>query len=483
MTNHRKGAKNPAYILLDFWREGEMKVLAVSTQEVIEAILGSIDEAIHAVDENGVTIFYNAVAAKHDGSKIENVLGKHLLEAFPSLSRETSTLLGVLNKKKPILHQVQRYQNLNGEDVCTVNTTLPIFIDGKIAGAVEIAKDYSTIQKLTDTIVDLQSKMKRSTRKKATKKHVAFNTIVTGDFRFKQTKELAQKVAPTDANVLIYGETGTGKELFVQAIHEASKRKNKPFIAQNCAALPESLLESLLFGTTKGSYTGAIERAGLFELADGGTLFLDELNSMPLDLQAKMLRVLEDGVIRRIGDSKTRKVDVRVITAMNQPPDVCLQEQKIRTDLYYRLNVFSLYIPPLRERREDILLLAPYFLEDYNKGYGKHVLGIDEEMKERLLQYHWPGNVRELKHTIEHAVIVADGDLLTISCLPRTFRKEAPSVKQKPLLPLRQALEETEKELIQRAMKETDGNVMQAAKLLGIPRQTLQYKLTKEKHL
>lgn len=472
-----------AYVLLNFWQEGEMRVLVVSTQEVIEAILGSIDEAIHAVDENGVTIFYNAVAARHDGSKIENVLGKHLLEAFPSLSRETSTLLGVLNKKKPILHQVQRYQNLNGEDVCTVNTTLPIFIDGKIAGAVEIAKDYSTIQKLTDTIVDLQSKMKRSTRKKIAKKHVAFNTIVTNDFRFKQTKELAQKVAPTDANVLIYGETGTGKELFVQAIHEASKRKNKPFIAQNCAALPESLLESLLFGTTKGSYTGAIERAGLFELADGGTLFLDELNSMPLDLQAKMLRVLEDGVIRRIGDSKTRKVDVRVITAMNQPPDVCLQEQKIRTDLYYRLNVFSLYIPPLRERREDILLLAPYFLKDYNKEYGKRVLGIDEEMKERLLQYHWPGNVRELKHTIEHAVIVADGDLLTISCLPRTFRKEAPSAKRKPMLPLRQALEETEKELIQRAMKETDGNVMQAAKLLGIPRQTLQYKLTKEKHL
>ncbi|MRU04920.1 arginine utilization transcriptional regulator RocR, partial [Bacillus anthracis] len=330
-----------------------MTLLAVSTQEVIEAILGSIDEAIHAVDENGITIFYNTVAAKHDGSKIEKVLGKHLLEAFPSLSRETSTLMKVLDTKKPIVHQVQHYQNLNGEDICTVNTTLPIFIDGNIAGAVEIAKDYSTVQKLTDTIVDLQSKIKRSSRKKAIKKHVAFETIVTNDARFKQTKELAQKVAPTDANVLIYGETGTGKELFVQAIHEASKRKNKPFIAQNCAALPESLLESLLFGTTKGSYTGAIERAGLFELVDGGTLFLDELNSMPLDLQAKMLRVLEDGVIRRIGDNKTRKVDVRVITAMNQPPEVCLKENKIRTDLYYRLNVFSLYIPPLRERTED----------------------------------------------------------------------------------------------------------------------------------
>ncbi|PEE40795.1 sigma-54 interaction domain-containing protein [Bacillus pseudomycoides] len=457
-----------------------MTLLAVSTQEVIEAILGSIDEAIHAVDENGITIFYNTVAAKHDGSKIENVLGKHLLEAFPSLSRETSTLMKVLNTKKPILHQVQRYQNLNGEDVCTVNTTLPIFIEGEIAGAVEIAKDYSTIQKLTDTIVDLQSKMKRSSRKKITKKHVAFNTIVTNDSRFKQTKDLAQKVAPTNANVLIYGETGTGKELFVQAIHEASNRKNKPFIAQNCAALPESLLESLLFGTTKGSYTGAIERAGLFELADGGTLFLDELNSMPLDLQAKMLRALEDGVIRRIGDSKTRKVDVRVITAMNQPPEVCLRENKIRTDLYYRLNVFSLYIPPLRERKEDVLLLASYFLRDYNKEYKKQVLHIDNGTKERLLAYHWPGNVRELKHTIEHAVIIAEGGSLTVSCLPRTFRKEVDSKKQeKSILPLREALHQTEKELINQALMETDGNILQAAKLLGIPRQTLQYKLNK----
>lgn len=457
-----------------------MTLLAVSTQEVIEAILSSIDEAIHAVDENGITIFYNDVAAKHDGSKIENVLGKHLLEAFPSLSRETSTLMKVLHTKKPIVHQVRRYQNLKGEDVCTVNTTLPIFIEGSIAGAVEIAKDYTTIQKLTDTIVDLQSKMKRSSKRKITKKHIAFNTIVTNDTRFRQTKELAQKVAPTDANVLIYGETGTGKELFVQAIHEASKRKNKPFIAQNCAPLPESLLESLLFGTTKGSYTGAIERAGLFELADGGTLFLDELNSMPLDLQAKMLRVLEDGVIRRIGDNKTRKVDVRVITAMNQPPEVCLRENKIRTDLYYRLNVFSLYIPPLRERIEDVLLLASYFLKQYNKEYKKAVFEINDDAKERLLSYHWPGNVRELKHTIEHAVILAEGHSLTACCLPRIFQKENRQEKKK-ILPLREALSQMEKELIHQALIETEGNILQAAKLLSIPRQTLQYKLNKYK--
>lgn len=464
--------------IADFLAKEGNVLLAISTQEVIEAILSSIDEAIHAVDENGVTIFYNTVAAKHDGSNVEDVLGKYLLEAFPSLTPETSTLLKVLQMKKPILHQVQRYQNQSGKDVYTVNTTLPIFIEGRIAGAVEIAKDYSTIQKLTESIADLQSKMRRSPAKKTQQRHVAFDTIITNDKRFLQTKQLAHKVATTNANVLIYGETGTGKELFVQAIHEASKRRNNPFIAQNCAALPESLLESLLFGTTKGSYTGAIERAGLFELADGGTLFLDELNSMPLDLQAKMLRVLEDGVIRRIGDNKTRKVDVRVITAMNQPPDECLRENKIRTDLYYRLNVFSLFIPPLRERKEDILLLVPHFLKAYNMEYTKHVIDIDEDAKKQLLQYHWPGNVRELKHMIEHAVIVTEGKTLTLSCLPRSFR-QVPHPQKKPILPLREALHETEKELIEQAMLETKGNVLQAAKLLGIPRQTLQYKLNK----
>ncbi|MCP1123652.1 sigma 54-interacting transcriptional regulator [Bacillus sp. 3103sda1] len=464
--------------IADFLAKEGNALLAISTQEVIEAILSSIDEAIHAVDENGVTIFYNTVAAKHDGSNVEDVLGKYLLEAFPSLTPETSTLLKVLQMKKPILHQVQRYQNQSGKDVYTVNTTLPIFIEGRIAGAVEIAKDYSTIQKLTESIADLQSKMRRSPAKKTQQRHVAFDTIITNDKRFLQTKQLAHKVATTNANVLIYGETGTGKELFVQAIHEASKRRNNPFIAQNCAALPESLLESLLFGTTKGSYTGAIERAGLFELADGGTLFLDELNSMPLDLQAKMLRVLEDGVIRRIGDNKTRKVDVRVITAMNQPPDECLRENKIRTDLYYRLNVFSLFIPPLRERKEDILLLVPHFLKAYNMEYTKHVIDIDEDAKKQLLQYHWPGNVRELKHMIEHAVIVTEGKTLTLSCLPRSFR-QVPHPQKKPILPLREALHETEKELIEQAMLETKGNVLQAAKLLGIPRQTLQYKLNK----
>ncbi|MFD3450031.1 sigma-54 interaction domain-containing protein [Microbacteriaceae bacterium 4G12] len=452
-------------------------MLVQSTTEVVGAILGSIDEAIHAVDEHGITIFYNAVAARHDGLAVEEVLGKHVLEAFPSLTRETSTLLQVLETKKKIPHQVQRYQNRNGHEIYTVNTTIPILLDGRVAGAVEIAKDYSTIRKLTDTIVDLQASMKRTSSRSPVKKRATFADIITNDPQFLQTKRLAQKVARTDATVLIYGETGTGKELFVQAIHEASLRKDKPFIAQNCAALPESLLESLLFGTTKGSYTGAVDRAGLFELADGGTLFLDEINSMPLNLQAKLLRVLEDDMIRRIGDSRTRKVDVRVIAAINEAPEICLQKQHLRTDLYYRLHVFSLSIPLLRERKDDILLLAYYFLHQYNQKLSKQVTEIDADVQQLFLHYHWPGNVRELKHTMEHAMIVTDCSIITPSHLPSSFHHNTP--KNQPIMPLREALLHTEQQLIDQAMKETEGNIMQAAKLLDIPRQTLQYKLQK----
>ena len=190
-----------------------------------------------------------------------------------------------------------------------------------------------------------------------------FDDLLTTNQEFKQLILQGKKAARSSSSVLVYGESGVGKELFVQSIHNESNRKNSPFIAQNCAALPESLLEALIFGTAKGSYTGAVERQGLFELANGGTLFLDELQSMPIELQAKLLRVLEDGVVRRIGGTKSTVVDVRVITAMNIAPENAIEENKLRPDLYYRLNVLSYELPPLRKRQEDILLLAESFFK------------------------------------------------------------------------------------------------------------------------
>ncbi|MET3196867.1 arginine utilization regulatory protein [Bacillus sp. OAE603] len=458
-----------------------MMISTIPTNEMISAILNSIDESIHAVDNNGMTIFYNQVAAENDGVSVEDVLGKHVLEAFPSLTKETSTLLKVLETKQPIIQQPQRYENIKGKFIDTINTTIPIMLDDNLIGAVEIAKDYSTIKKLGEKVLDLQARMKSQTKQGKTKQAHSYtiSDILTNDAALLEVKMQVEKVANADSAVLVVGETGTGKELFVQSIHHCSSRCQNPFIAQNCAALPESLLESILFGTTKGSYTGALDRAGLFELADEGTLFLDELNSMPLELQAKLLRVLEDGVVRRIGDQKTRKVNVRVIAAINESPLDCVQNGTMRPDLYYRLNVFSLFIPPLRERNFDIELLTSHFVELFNERFSKNVRNVEHTVFELFHQYNWPGNVRELKHTIEHAMIMAEGHTLTVKHLPMQLQQIKKSTDTKGVQPLRMAMQAMEASLIKQALLQTKGNIQQAAALLEIPRQTLQYKIQK----
>jgi len=457
-------------------------------KEILHSILSTIDEGIHAVDANGVTIFYNHVAAKLDGVEGEEVLGKHVLDVFPSLTVETSTLLKVIHTRKPIHNQHQSYYNIRGVLIDTVNTTLPITVNGEIVGAVEIAKDLTRIKQLSEKLLDLQAKVEPATSQPQPTKGESgakyqLIDIITNDLSFKHLKEKAAKVAKTSSPILVYGETGTGKELFVQAIHNASPRKSAPFIAQNCAAIPSSLLEGILFGTSKGSYTGATERPGLFEIANGGTLFLDEINSMPLDIQAKLLRVLENGLIRRVGGTKENLVNVRIIAAMNEPAEKCIEEKTLRSDLYFRLNVVNLNIPPLRERKGDIAILAEHFVRKYNFQFGKLVTQISDEVLELFHAYSWPGNVRELEHAIESAMNIMDGHTITIEHIPQHIAGfEGTSIHETNrinLKPLREALMETERKLITEALRKTDGNIQQAAKLLNIPRQTLQYKLTK----
>ncbi|AIM15329.1 sigma-54-dependent Fis family transcriptional regulator [Neobacillus sedimentimangrovi] len=463
-----------------------MDPLTSLTREVLAAILKSIDEGIHVVNTEGKTIFYNEVAARHDGMEINEVLGKHLLEAFPSLTEESSTLLRVIKTAKPIYNQTQVYDNLHGRRIDTINTTLPILVDGEIIGAVEIAKDYSRMKLLSERLLDLQKGLNKGRKKKTTKKvKYTFDDLKTTSAAFKRMKDEAIKLSKSDSPILVYGESGTGKELFVQGIHYESLRSNGPFIAQNCAAIPETLLESILFGTAKGSYTGAVERKGLFELADGGTLFLDELHTMPIELQAKLLRVLEDGMIRRVGSSENITVDVRIIAAVNIHPNQALQEQRLRSDLYYRLNVFTFSLPPLRERKEDILFLVEFFIHDYNKRLNKKIKGLTKDLEVLFLEYHWPGNVRELKHTIEYMVNICEGDLLSTDDLPIMLKHLLDNNQKQrnkaETLSLRKNLEELEKRLISIAMERSQGNVKQAAELLEIPRQTLQYKLKKQK--
>jgi arginine utilization regulatory protein len=484
--------QNFGTLLPDFRRfyfsKGESMMLLNLTEtkdkEILHAILSTIDEGIHAVDANGVSIFYNHVAAKLDGMEGEEVLGKHVLDVFPSLTLETSTLLKVIQTGVPIYNERQSYYNMRGALIDTVNTTLPIRVDGEIVGAVEIAKDMTKVKELSEKLLDLQAKVgtgslpKKQPKGKATATYQMAD-ILTHNERFQQIKERALKAAATSSPILVYGETGTGKELLVQAIHNASPRRTAPFIAQNCAAIPSSLLESILFGTVKGSYTGALDRPGLFEIADGGTLFLDEINSMPLDVQAKLLRVLENGMVRRVGGTKEQAVNVRIIAAMNEPAEKCVDEKTLRADLYYRLNVVHLQIPPLRERREDIPLLTDHFIRKYNLLFGKRATRVSDGVMNIFSLYHWPGNARELEHAIESAMNMADGDVITMEHLPPQLAERKSAFQYGSVRPLREALMETESRLIGDAMKMAGGNVQQAARLLNIPRQTLQYKLAK----
>lgn len=290
---------------------------------------------------------------------------------------------------------------------------------------------------------------------------------------------LIELAAPTSASVLISGESGTGKELAARTLHELSPRSKRPFIAVNCSALPETLLESEIFGHERGAFTGAMERrAGCFELAHEGTIFLDEVAEMSPGTQAKFLRILEDGTVRRLGGKTEMKVDVRVLAATNKDPLKAIKDGLLREDLYYRLNVFSVSIPPLRERKDDIPLLLQAFIEEMNAKYEKRIKSPDESALQILLQHRWSGNVRELRNTIERAVIACDCDLITPKHLPPRLATETRDESSDPLtFPEGITLRETEKELILRTLASVNNNKARAAEILGITEKTLRNKL------
>lgn len=285
-----------------------------------------------------------------------------------------------------------------------------------------------------------------------------------------------QQVADTDSTILIVGETGTGKELVARAVHQRSRRKDKPLVSLNCAALSSGLIESELFGHEKGAFTGALARKlGRFELADGGTIFLDEIGEAPLDLQAKLLRVLQEGEFERVGGVSTRKVNARVIAATNRNLLHELKERRFREDLYYRLNVFPIHVPPLRERQQDIAVLAEFFINKYNRKIGRQVRGISRLELQALLDYDWPGNVRELEHMIERGVILSKGSELRIGdCLPRNESAADPCVGK--------TLEQHDREYILATLESTRWKVSGeegAAKLLGLKPTTLEARMRK----
>ena len=340
-------------------------------QAILRAAAEVLGGAMHIVNAEGITILYNEEMAKLEKTQIKNVIGKPFREVFSNIPEEESTLMRALTERKATKNQQQTYLNEYGKEINTVNSTVPIIVDGKVIAAMEVARDITDIKNMSDTILDLQSDLTaRNTSKEEDKaerkekdlprgiRKYRFIDIVGENRKFEETIARARKAANNDTSVILYGETGVGKELFAQSIHYDGLRKNGPFLAQNCAAIPESLLEGMLFGTSKGGFTGAEDRAGLFEQANGGTLLLDEVSAMPIGLQGKLLRVLQEEYIRRVGGSKDIPIDVRVISTINEPAKDLIARGALRQDLYYRLGTLSITIPPLRERKDDIPLLV-----------------------------------------------------------------------------------------------------------------------------
>ena len=340
---------------------------------------------------------------------------------------------------------------------------------------------------MSETILELQKEINTPNRRIKKIKKYTFENIYGKDLEFSASLSIARKAAKTTASVFIYGETGTGKELIAQSIHYEGPRKAMPFLAQNCAALPESLLEGILFGTSKGGFTGAIDRPGLFEQANGGTLLLDEINSMPYELQAKLLRVLQEGYIRRVGGMKDIPIDVRIIATTNEQPSLLVDKGILRKDLYYRLNIIPINVPPLRARKVDIVPLSERFIKKYNEIYEKEVWLISDKAKEKLINYSWPGNVRELENTIMAALSMIDDEHVINEnniLLPETDNSfVGATAKQIDISKknLNQILEEIEMSLIMDSLKRNSLNISKAANELGIKRQTLQHKIKKYK--
>ncbi len=455
-----------------------------------EALIQAIDiinDGIHIVDASGKIIYYNIAAKQVDEIDVDKAIGRHILEVYPSLTFETSTILEVLRTGRPILNIEQNFNNYKGDKISTLNSTLPILYNNKVVGALEVSRNITKVRELSEKIVNLQRELYETSEniEKISKPMAKFTflDIIGQSKEMLKLKSLGLKAAMSDSPIMVAGSTGTGKELFVQSIHNSSHRKHRPFIAQNCAALPTNLLESILFGSVKGSFTGAENRPGLFELANGGTLFLDEINSMPLDLQTKLLRVLQDGRIRRVGSINTIDVDVRVVSAINTDINLVVDSKQLRQDLFFRLNVITLVIPDLCKRQEDLPILVEHFIKKYNEKCNKFFSGISKEVLDIFLDYSWPGNVRELEHAIESAISLYDGDLIREEHLPFQFKNIQPcnsfSLDTRIIQPLNVAVEKVEKEIIISALKQADYNISKAAKYINIPRQTLQYKIKK----
>ena len=455
--------------------------------------LDQLPFGVQIYDKNTHAVYFNQASREisHIPSGV-NITGRHLLDMY-DLEETVSTTMTALRTQSPVIDRVDQFSVDNGTFIASANTSYPIFQNGQLSGAVTFEHTEETIQKYYQSIQDTRQALKHFSGNAAPVRFsgYTFENVIGGSEKLRSAAELAQRVAPQNSPVMLVGETGTGKEIFAQSIHRSSPRAGKKFVAINCAAIPETLIESLLFGTAKGSFTGSEDKAGYFEEASGGTLFLDELNSMSLVMQSKLLRVLQERTFRRVGGKKDLELDVRIISSCNEDPFQTVEENKFRRDLFYRLSSVIIELPPLREHLEDLEQLTWYHLEQTAFQYVHRITRIQPQVYQLLRAYRWPGNVRELFHVLDYAQNVADSDVMTVEHLPAYLRKnQAPAPRQSaPLTPsghidfshtsLQALMDDYEKEVITQALDRCGYNISQTAQALGILRQSLQYRIRK----
>ncbi len=454
----------------------------------LEQALDNVKEGILISNKDSRIIFYNKAMAKLDGLEQSKVLGKKISEIY-DVDEDHSEHVHVFNTGEPIKEGNRIYYTAEGNQVDLVYKTVPIYKDGSVIGVYSLCRNVAKLKELLERTMQLQSNASDELHQNKTLYNnnttYTFDDIIGSSKIMKQLINEAKQISTSSTPILIVGETGTGKELFAQSIHNYSQNKEQPFIALNCAAIPENLLESLLFGTVKGAFTGSSDMSGFFEQANEGTLFLDEINSMPFPLQAKLLRVLQERRARRIGGTYEYPIKCRIISSTNEDPEKSLHKKQLRSDLYYRIAGLVLTIPPLREHSEDIEELIDTFLKRYCLIYKKKIIKLDKELYDFLEAYKWPGNIRQLQHVIENIVIRATKQIATIEDLPVHFKKEVNSsrtisnTKENVPFDLNKKLESIEKDIILDVLLKNKWNISKSANYLGLNRQNLQYKIKK----
>lgn len=441
--------------------------------EIFETVMEHTYYCFVVVDVGGYITFLNKNYCNFLDIEQEDAIGKHVTEVI-----ENTRMHIVAETGK---EEIADLQYIRGNYM--VANRIPVFSEGRIVSAVGmvIFRDTKEWQKMNSHIKSLLSELEYY-RKQADKQHGAkysLNDIVGSSYKITDLKKNIKKVASSDVSVLIRGDSGTGKELAAHSIHQLSERSSKPFVRVNCAAIPEHLIESELFGYEEGAFTGARKggKKGKFQLAEGGTIFLDEIGDMPLGAQVKILRAIQEREVEAVGAVKPEEVDVRIIAATNQPLEKLIEDQKFREDLFYRINVIQLYLPSLKERKEDIRLLAKYILHKVTVRNGKRVIDFDKAVMDSFMQYAWPGNIRELENVIESSVHLTNSEIIRMEDLPMQLRNDKDL--HGDTCSLKEILERTEQQAIESALIKTAGNKLEAAKLLGLGKTSFYDKLKK----